>query len=102
MKIYNLCDQKDFIEFKRKFPNYYVSTSFDVHFEYYYLIGIDDMGMPIYRLDGPTCKRRLDGEILFVININNGVLFSEKEYWEHPDVKAYAYLKEHPELEGFV
>lgn len=28
--------------------------------------------------------------------------YSEKEYWQLPEVKQYAYLKEHPELEGFI
>lgn len=37
-----------------------------------------------------------------MINIKNGVSVLEREYWEHPDVKAFKYLKEHPELEAFV
>lgn len=31
----------------------------------------------------------------------NGQPYSEEEYWKHPAVLAYKYLKEHPELQAF-
>lgn len=29
------------------------------------------------------------------------VSYNEKDYWNHPNVLAFKYLKEHPELEAF-
>lgn len=52
-----------------------------------------------HRLDGPAVywynSRKYS---YYVMNAH----YSEEEYWQLPEVKQYAYLKEHPELEGFV
>ena len=51
-----------------------------------------------HRLDGPSIE--------FVSGYNNhyiyDVSYSKEDYWNHPKVKEYMYLKEHPELESFV
>lgn len=61
-----------------------------------------------HRLDGPAMEYRLfdrDGSLihtggtLYYINSDS---YEEEDYWKHPEVKRYMYLKEHPELEAFV
>lgn len=51
-----------------------------------------------HRLDGPGS---IDGGG-FKIYYINGVYYDEKEYWKHPDVLAYQYIKTHPELAHFI
>lgn len=52
-----------------------------------------------HRLDGPAIEYT-DGIKSYYID--GGFRLQEKDYWKHPKVKEYLYLKEHPELEGFV
>lgn len=99
MKLYNLCKKKDYKEFEKKF-SVCLGLNYKKHFEYHYVIGYNHIeDYFIYRLDGPSYKRIYGTNPIFVVGDS---AVSEKEYWEHSDVKAYAYLKEHPELEGFI
>jgi len=50
-----------------------------------------------HRLDGPA-SLHLNEEGYWI----NGFCIAPTKYWEHPDVKAFKYLKEHPELESFL
>lgn len=52
----------------------------------------------LHRLDGPAIILFYNTKEFFIEDIE----FSEEEYWRHPDVLAFKYLKEHPELEAFV
>lgn len=51
-----------------------------------------------HRLDGPAVEG-LPYERSYHIN---GICYAEKDYWNHPEVLKFKYLKEHPELEAFV
>lgn len=51
-----------------------------------------------HRLDGPAVEYT-DGRKSYYID---GICYSEEDYWKHPKVKEYLYLKEHPELESFI
>lgn len=96
MKLHNACDVND--EF--------FSKGTEGLYKYYY--GLPNMvrvrykgnekGFGAHRLDGPACET-LDGIKYYLIQ---DYFYSEKDYWNHPDVIAYAYVKEHPELEAFV
>lgn len=50
-----------------------------------------------HRLDGPAIVLTY-GEYYHI----NGIKYSEKNYWKHPEVLKFKYLQEHPELEAFV
>lgn len=52
-----------------------------------------------HRLDGPAIYKHNSRQSSYYIMDH---YYSEEEYWQLPEVKQYAYLKEHPELEGFV
>lgn len=67
-----------------------------------------------HRLDGPSIEyldgskskfHHLDGQAIEYGDNKgyriNGQPYSEEEYWKHPAVLAYKYLKEHPELQAF-
>lgn len=105
---YNLCDKKEYMSFITErccgscnvlpgdydyyidnFDFYHVAMWVDKNF--YYIIN--------HRLDGPTTLTKNKYVHDFWIY---GEPFSEEEYWKHPDVVRYQYLKEHPELEAFV
>lgn len=51
-----------------------------------------------HRLDGPAIEYA-DGYKFYYID---GFPYKEEEYWNHPKVKEFKYLKDHPELEPFV
>ena len=51
-----------------------------------------------HRLDGPAVEYPDGGKFYYI----DEIVYRESDYWNHPDVLAYRYLKEHPELEGFV
>jgi len=51
-----------------------------------------------HRLDGPAIEYANGYKSYYI----HGMNYSEEEYWNHPKVKEYIYLKEHPELEPFV
>jgi len=51
-----------------------------------------------HRLDGPAIEYA-DGDKSYYID---SLSYKEKDYWNHPKVKEYMYLKEHPELESFL
>lgn len=52
-----------------------------------------------HRLDGPALQKIGYGGPNYYID---GEFFSEEDYWKHPDVLAFKFLKTHPELEAFV
>ena len=52
-----------------------------------------------HRTDGPAIEYT-DGHKYYWINGDRS--YEEEEYWNHPKVKEYMYLKEHPELECFI
>lgn len=60
--------------------------------KFWYLHGI------YHRLDGPALSYASGIVYYFIDN----ELFNKKDYWKHPEVIKYQYLKEHPELEAFV
>lgn len=112
MKLYNLCMREDYDEFINKYPDstddFRVDefTSYCETFYYFYVRGFNISNRDVlYRLDGPTYKVKEEKlflneeQISFMIN---GIGVEGEEYWKHPDVIAYMYLKDHPELEGFV
>lgn len=51
-----------------------------------------------HRLDGPATEHP-DGDKFYYIN---EISYEEEDYWNHPEVKKYLYLQEHPELEAFI
>lgn len=51
-----------------------------------------------HRLDGPAIEYSDGGKSYYI----NDIAYEEENYWKHPDVLAFKYLKEHPELEAFV
>lgn len=51
-----------------------------------------------HRLDGPAIEWANNIKEYCIYNFP----YEEEYYWKHPDVLAYQYLKEHPELEGFI
>lgn len=97
MKVYNLCDPKEYDLVVNDFNNKYFFSSFSYYQKYYeyYYANIDGF---IHRLDGPAYKC-INGPFLFFVH---GKILEEEAYWNHPDVIAFKYLKEHPELEAFV
>lgn len=52
----------------------------------------------LHRLDGPVIEYANGAKYYCVGNVS----YNEKDYWNHPNVLAFKYLKEHPELEAFV
>lgn len=52
-----------------------------------------------HRLDGPAVYRYNTRQSFYYVM---DTYYSEKEYWQLPEVKQYEYLKQHPELEGFI
>lgn len=58
----------------------------------------------VSRLDGPAyiytpSKESIPTNELYYIN---GQLFSKENYWKHPDVIKYQYLKNNPHLTPFI
>lgn len=61
-----------------------------------------------HRLDGPAyiyvpegyAEYWIDGKLIAFSTSTD--IYSPEKYWNHPDVVAYKYLKEHPELQGFI
>lgn len=51
-----------------------------------------------HRLDGAAIEYT-NGYKSYCINT---LSYKEEDYWNHPAVKEYIYLKEHPELESFL
>lgn len=51
-----------------------------------------------HRLDGPAIECEKNHKYYYI----DFTPYSKKDYWNHPRVKEYLYIKEHPELEGFV
>lgn len=51
-----------------------------------------------HRLDGPGSVDPGGFQFYWI----NGERFEENEYWNHPDVLAYQYIKTHPELAHFI
>lgn len=51
-----------------------------------------------HRLDGPAYEEANSYKRYYI----NDVSYEEEEYWNHPDVLAFKYLKKHPELKAFV
>lgn len=110
VKIYNLCEREDYINFRSNFPDgqgFVFESSFeyfDSDFECFYVVGINNKKECIYRLDGPTLEYKQESSSIKhpPVYVIEGHAVSSNEYWNHPDVKAYAYLKAHPELEAFV
>lgn len=98
MKFYNICNKEEYELFKINTSYTYDVRNYDDmcnEFLYYYV----DIGCIAARLDGPAFQYK-DGLVKrFLINHD---YLSEEDYWKHPDVIAYRYLQEHPELEGFV
>lgn len=103
-KIYNICNKSDydFCRKKTKKPIGY-GNFFSLLYDYFkdnykcYFINEEER---LHNLNGPAVKRRLTKEVYYYINGNQ--IYSEEDYWKHPDVIAYQYLKEHPELESFI
>lgn len=97
MRAYNLCDPKEFDLLnnnnvnKKRFLN--PLKYYQKYYEYYY-VNADGI---ISRLDGPALKYT-NGFLMFVVQ---GSKIEEEDYCKHPDVLAFKYLKEHPELESF-
>lgn len=52
----------------------------------------------LHRLDGAAIESTNGYKSYFINNLS----YNEKDYWNHPKVKEYAYLKKHPELESFL
>lgn len=50
----------------------------------------------LHRLDGPAVEDQL-GVVFYIEDTR----LSEEDYWKHPKVIQYKYLKEHPELKPF-
>lgn len=51
----------------------------------------------LHRLDGPAVEHGNDRQDYYI----NNFYYKEKDYWKHPDVLAFKYLQEHPELRAF-
>lgn len=98
MRFYNLCDEKENELFRVNNPHAFGVRDHDDmcnEFLYYY---VDDSCVAA-RLDGPAFQYKDNSTKRFLINYG---YVSEYDYWKHPDVIAYRYLQEHPELEGFI
>ena len=91
MKSYNLCVKEDYLCLNYKNNNnfYYVNA-----YSSYY-VNIDGR---LHRLDGPAVEYKNGRKYYYIDHIP----YWEDAYWEHPQVIQYKYLKEHPELEGFI
>lgn len=66
---------------------------------YHEFVYVDDNDR-LHCLDGPSYIIDTTGEKWYWIHGFH--LLLEEDYWNHSDVKAYIYLKLHPELEGFI
>lgn len=100
MKIYNLCDDNEYILYKNlRSPTHpgvgwRARADFKIMYQHFF---VNEKGFH-HRLDGSSIKYYNHIEQYFI----NNFLYSKDHYWNHPDVIAYKYLKEHPELEAFV
>lgn len=50
----------------------------------------------IHKIDGPASNDTPNNYAI------DNIYYHEKEYWNHPEVIAFKYLKEHPELQAFI
>lgn len=98
MKIYNLCDDNDSWQLIKDGYNRHSSpTECRKRFKYFYVILKDDCLLH-HKLDGPALYHTQAGVSYYI----NGYWIGKNTYWNHPDVLAYKYLQEHPELKGFL
>lgn len=98
MKFYNLCDEEENKLFKMNISYASSIRKYDDmcnEFLYFYV----DSDCIAARLDGPAFQYKDSLVKKFLINHE---YISEEDYWNHPDVIAYKYLKEHPELDAFI
>ena len=100
MKLYNLCNKKEYEECQKltKFN----LTTFEHLLKTYYFCYVNNL-IQSHNLDGPSTQLtttfdNMPGLRYYI----NDKCYDEKDYWNHPDVIQYQYLKQHPELEGFV
>lgn len=87
MKIHNLCDPND----------HFYNESFTSHYEYYY---VNDLGdhFSAHKLDGPAVKFVGGNKCYYIDDVS----YKEEEYYNHPKVKEYMYLQQHPEMKAFL
>lgn len=96
MKIYNMCNKEEYALYRIDNPHIDIEAfEYFSRFLYYYA----DYACYAYRLDGPAFEYKKSGIKKFLINRE---FILEEDYWKHPDVIKYNYLKEHPELEAFI
>lgn len=95
MKIYNLCDKKDYESLRKILCQQVTPFEFIIkNYNYYWVNDFYD----IHRLDGPAlCDK--SGNIQFFVN---HIGYLQEDYWKHPEVMEHKYLQEHPELKAFV
>lgn len=96
LTLYNLCHKDDYYLFNQIASKRrdYAFRFYRDSFKYYYInLEGDD-----HCLNGPSAET-IEGKIYFYIN---GLCFPETSYWDHPDVIAYQYIKDHPEMAAFV
>lgn len=94
-RVYNLCDKSDYDE-------YYIRDvkimSYEAFTEaYYYFYTLKNGGL--HNFDGPCFMHTHNNVAKYYVY---GVFLSEEEFNNHEKVKQYRYLKEHPEIEGFL
>lgn len=96
-KIYNLCNKEEYLLYKKNNPEIDVDR-----FEYFigrFLYFYSNDLCYAHRLDGPAFEYKENNLKKFLINRE---YISEEDYWKLPDVLAFKYLKDHPELEAFI
>lgn len=106
MKIYNLCEEKNYadyklaiLEYNSSYNSYYMGFSHSYYTSAFYCFYISFLDK-IHRIGGPALKFK-NRSLLSEYYIDGNKL-SKKAYYKHPEMLKYKFLKTHPELQGFI